>query len=58
MQHNLAVKLDEKYTYKDYMTWDDSEYWELIDGIAYQMAPPSTRHQDISRNISGEFTYI
>lgn len=55
MQHNLAVKLDEKYTYKDYMTWDDSEYWELIDGIAYQMAPPSTRHQDISRNISGEF---
>ncbi|MEQ8222023.1 MAG: Uma2 family endonuclease [Candidatus Eremiobacterota bacterium] len=55
MQHNLAMKLEERYTYKDYINWDDSEYWELIDGIAYQMAPPSTRHQEISGAIFNKF---
>lgn len=37
------------YTYADYCTWDDSEQWELIDGIPYAMSPaPSPRHQSIS----------
>ena len=48
MHHNLAIKLEERYTYKDYITWNDDTYWELIDGIAYQMAPPKRKHQDIS----------
>ena len=30
---------DEKkrYTYADYVTWDDGERWELIDGVPYKM---------------------
>jgi len=44
-----AVKLDERYTYKDYLTWPDDERWELINGIAYNMSPAPTRwHQELS----------
>jgi len=55
MQHNLALKLEERYTYKDYMTWNDNKYWELIDGIAYQMAPPSRKHQNVSGELFRQF---
>ena len=24
----------EPYTYEDYLTWDESERWELIDGVS------------------------
>lgn len=41
-------KEKEKYTFADYCEWDDSERWELIDGVAYAMAPPSIPHQGIS----------
>lgn len=38
------------YTYDDYKIWQGN--WELIDGIAYAMAPsPIFEHQDISGNI-------
>lgn len=41
-----------KYTYADYLTWDDSERWELIDGIPYNMSPaPRPYHQRISSNL-------
>jgi len=53
--HNLALKQDEKYNYGDYITWNDSEYWELIDGIPYNMAPPNRFHQEISGELFGIF---
>ncbi len=35
-----------RFTYGDYLQWDDGERWELIDGRAYSMAPaPSVPHQ-------------
>ena len=38
------------YTYDDYKIWEGN--WELIDGIAYAMAPsPIFEHQNISGNI-------
>jgi len=41
------------YTYDDYKKWEDS--WELIDGIAYAMAPaPYPKHQRIVFKISKE----
>ena len=44
----LALKLDERFTYGDYLTWDDDERWELIDGVAYNMSPaPAAAHQRI-----------
>jgi len=40
-----------RYTYSDYMTWDDDERWELIDGVPFLMSAPTTRHQEISGNL-------
>ena len=43
----------EYYTYDDYKNWDGD--WELIDGIAYAMAPsPMITHQAIAGGIIGE----
>ncbi|SHF86157.1 Putative restriction endonuclease [Caldanaerobius fijiensis DSM 17918] len=39
------------YTYKDYLSWPDNERWEIIDGNAYLIAPPSRIHQEILREI-------
>ena len=44
---NLAYKLDEMYTYDDYIHWDTDERYEIIDGIAYAMAAPTAIHQRI-----------
>ena len=40
-----------RFTYADYCNWDDSERWELIDGVPYAMAAPSIPHQRLLRNI-------
>ena len=51
----LAKKLEQRYTYQDYLSWPDDERWEIIDGEAYCMSPsPTIRHQIISRNIEVE----
>lgn len=48
-----AYRTKERYTYADYLTWDDAERWELIDGIAYNMTPaPSSEHQKISMELA------
>ena len=44
-----ARKIDPRYTYADYCGWDDSERWELIDGVAYALASPSRWHQTVSK---------
>lgn len=36
-----------RYTYSDYITWDDDTRWELIDGIPYAMSAPARIHQEI-----------
>jgi len=39
-------KEDDRFTYADYLTWDDDQRWELIDGEAFCMSPvPSRLHQ-------------
>ena len=44
----MALKRDERFTYGDYLTWDDDERWELIDGVPYNMTPaPRVAHQRI-----------
>ncbi len=53
--------LNKRYTYKDYLSWDDGKRWEIIEGKLYplefgddprNMSPaPGRRHQEISRNI-------
>ncbi len=46
-------KLEENYSYADYLTWDDNERWELINGTPYMMSPaPKRIHQDVELNLS------
>ena len=35
------------YTYADYVSWDDENRYELLDGVAYMMSAPSMVHQTI-----------
>ncbi|HRF13204.1 MAG TPA: Uma2 family endonuclease [Candidatus Accumulibacter phosphatis] len=38
-----------RFTYADYRQWPDDERWELIDGVAYAMAPaPTISHQTLA----------
>ncbi len=40
-----------RYTYEDYLRWEDN--WEIIGGVAYSMSPaPMLKHQSISSKIA------
>jgi len=44
----LPRRDDERHTYGDYLGWPDDVRYELIDGVAYLMAPaPALAHQDV-----------
>lgn len=48
----LPIKLEQKYSYADYLIWDSDERWEIINGEVYNMSPaPSRIHQEISGKI-------
>ena len=49
-----ALQKDKRYTYADYLTWDDDVRYELIDGVPYMMASPSTEHQRICSELHGQ----
>ena len=41
-----------RYTYADYLGWEGSERYQLINGEAFMMASPSVSHQAISMQLS------
>jgi len=41
-----------QFTYADYLKWPEDVRVEIIYGIAHLMAPPLTRHQEISMELS------
>ena len=49
----LPLKImNQRYTFAEYMTWDDGERWEIIEGTPYLMSPvPTWVHQGISGEI-------
>ena len=49
-----ALPENKRFTYSDYLTWDNHTRYELIDGIPYMMAPPSSRHQRIVGELHGQ----
>jgi len=52
---SVAVKLDKRYSYADYLNWPEDERWEIIEGVPYDMSPaPNTEHQSISMKLSIE----
>lgn len=49
-------RLEERYTYRDLLTWPEGERWELINGVPYNMTPaPSPEHQAISIDLAAQF---
>jgi len=50
-------KEERRFTYADYKEWelDEGERFELINGEAFAMSGPSTRHQLILRELFGPF---
>lgn len=52
---NPALTPKERFTYRHYRTWPDSERWELIEGQAWSMSPaPMRRHQEVSARLFNE----
>ncbi|WP_416867264.1 MAG: Uma2 family endonuclease [Imperialibacter sp.] len=52
----VSINKNKKVTYADYLTWPDSERWEIIYGLPYNMSPaPSRRHQDFLTALAGHF---
>ena len=47
---------DVRFTYADYVQWDDDVRRELIDGVPYLMAAPNRRHQDILSNLVTQYS--
>ena len=43
-----------EFTYSDYMRWPAGERWQLLDGFAYAMAPPSLPHQDVVSELGAQ----
>ena len=48
-------KSEQKYSYADYLTWDEDERWEILDGVPYMQAAPSRVHQEISGELYLQF---
>jgi Uma2 family endonuclease len=51
-----ALKPEERYTYRDYKSWDSTIRYELIGGKAYMLAAPNVRHQKLSGMLFNIFT--
>lgn len=55
----MQLPRDKKYTYADYLTWDDDHRYELIDGVPYMLASPSSDHQEICAELITQLrTYL
>ena len=48
---SYARKDGQRYTYSDYLEWDDDQRWELVDGVPFLMSAPSRVHQKICSNL-------
>jgi Uma2 family endonuclease len=55
----LSLDLNKRYTYADYLTWQDDKRRELANGFIRMMSPaPIEQHQRISMNLGGELHHI
>ncbi|MFT5128852.1 MAG: Uma2 family endonuclease [Rhodothermales bacterium] len=50
-----APKLAERYTWADYLSWPEDVRFEILNGDAFAMVPPTTWHQEISDNLVALF---
>ncbi|CAL1240219.1 Uma2 domain-containing protein [Candidatus Methylocalor cossyra] len=48
----LAIRDHDYHTYAEYLNWPEDCRYELVDGVAYLMAPaPTLEHQDVAGEI-------
>jgi len=54
-----AMRIDDderrRYTYADYLKWEGSERYELLNGEAFMMASPSVAHQMFQAELLSDF---
>ena len=50
-----AKKVMDFFTYSDYLAWPEDKSYEVIEGVAYSMAP---RASEIHQDVSGELFYF
>ncbi len=43
-----------EFTYADYLRWPEDERWQLLDGHAHAMAPPSFNHQRVVLELASQ----
>lgn len=56
---NPSLTPKERFTYRHYRTWPDSERWELIEGRAWAMSPaPKSRHQALVWKLSAQLFVV
>jgi Uma2 family endonuclease len=54
----LPATQPQPLTYADYLTWDDGQRWEIIDGEAFCMSPsPATEHQVIAGDVYAQLSF-
>ncbi|WNJ17305.1 Uma2 family endonuclease [Pontibacter sp. G13] len=46
------VRVQQPFSYADYLKWEGDERWELIDGEARALAAPTPDHQRVLRRLS------
>lgn len=48
----VALRDQARHSYGEYLTWPENRRYQLIDGVAYLMAPaPTVRHQEVAGEI-------
>jgi Uma2 family endonuclease len=56
----VTTAQDARFSVEAYLAWiatrPDEERWQLIDGVAMMMTPPTLRHRTIARNLMLELT--
>ena len=52
----MPLPSEERYTFADALTWDESERVELIEGIPVMMSPPTRIHQKISIELARQLS--
>jgi Uma2 family endonuclease len=51
----LAQRDNDYHTYGDYLSWAEDTRYELVDGVAYLMAPaPAVSHQEVTLEIASQ----
>ena len=62
MRTPLSVRTDGKFTVEEYLAFiesrPDDERWQLIDGVALMMPPPTVPHQIIAGNLASALNVL